>query len=231
MIIAVSWWNPLAFKKGSEVLVFTQGDIALCWCLRLLPGTKGWMSGWFAHEEGAEQGYLEPPSPHCLTQMPYPQDLGSANNISTPLKKKNCTKGISVQHLKITSVLSCSLKDRNFILKKERMGESSPAVKAGLREQEGLTFHSLSPKQAGESTGMLEKTLLLNKIKKLSFINIHSTNWPWDALSPCGPATCQSSLERMACALAQCRGPGNGHPCFPSLLECRWVLLQISSPG
>lgn len=217
MIIAVSRWNLLAFKKGSEVLVFAQGDTALCWYPCLLShsanayafGTKGWISGWFAHEEGAEQGYLEPPTLHCLTQMPYPQDFGSANNISTPLKKKNCTKGISVQYLKITSVLSCSLKDRNFIPKKEweNLSESRKVW---------LSTHCLeqSPKQAGESTEMQEKTLLLNKIRKLSFINIHSTNWPWDALSLCRPATCQTSFERMAHGLAQCRGPGNGHPIF-----------------
>lgn len=122
-----SGWYPCLLSHSANAYAF---------------GTKGWISGWFAHEEGAEQGYLEPPTLHCLIQMPYPQDFESANNISTTLKKKKerkktVSKGISVQYLKIISVLSCFLKDRNFILKKERIGES-------IREQEGLTFHSLS---------------------------------------------------------------------------------------
>ena len=77
------------------------------------------------------------------------------------------------------------------------MGES-------IREQEGLTFHCLeqSPKQAGESTEMQEKILLLNKIRKLSL----------DALTLCRPATCQTSFERMAHGLASAEGQAMATP-------------------
>ena len=66
------------------VLVFAQGDTCSvsvppslapqgkCMCL----WHKGRMSGWLAHEEGAEQGYLETPSTSLPDSNALPSRLG-----------------------------------------------------------------------------------------------------------------------------------------------------------
>ena len=108
MIITVSWWNPLAFKKGSEVLVFTQGDIALCWCPRLLAhstkacafGIKGRMSGGFAHRRELNRVTW---SPQALTAwLKCPTLKTWEVPITSPPLLKN------KKHSSSTSVFFCS---------------------------------------------------------------------------------------------------------------------------